>query len=85
MNTIGQCLGLHTLLHLTDTLRNGAVGKQHKLLDEFVGILRHLEITPYRLSILVDIEMQFLTIKLHCSVLESRLTQLLRQLVELLQ
>ena len=81
--TIGQSLGLFTLCHLADRFSHRSVGEQHKLLDELVGILRVLEVAAYRLALFVYIEVKFLAVELHGSVLEACRAQLLCQTVEL--
>ena len=46
-------------------LGHGAVGQQHELLDQFIGILGHLEIHAQGLAVLVDVEARFLTVEIH--------------------
>ena len=82
MNTVRKRLCLLTLLHQAHILSNSLVGKQHKLFDKLVSILRTLEETTSWLSLLVNIEMQFLRIKLHRTILESFLTKFLSQTIE---
>ena len=82
MDTIGQRLGLYALFHTTYRLGYGLVGQQHELLNEFVGIFRHLEIGLDGLTCLVDIKVEFLTIELHRTVLESGSTQFLGEGIE---
>ena len=70
------------LFPLSYTLGHGAVGQQHELLDELGGIVRLLEVGTRGLSRLVDVEVQFLAVELHGTVLEAPLAQGLRHLVE---
>ena len=73
-------------LHFQFSIRNGfrhsAVGQQHKLLDELVGIFRLLEEAARGVPFLVDIEVQFFAVEVHGSVLEATLAQLLRHAVQ---
>ena len=71
------------MLGLAYRLGYGLVGQQHKLLDELVGILRHLEVGRCRLALLVDVEVQLLAVELHGAVLEARCAQLLGQGIQL--
>ena len=82
VDTVRQCLRLLSLLHTSNRLCDGLVGQQHEFLDELVGIFRGLEIGSYRLTCLVDIEMQFLTVELHGTVLETGGTQFLGKGIE---
>ena len=77
MNTVRQRLGLHTLLHTADALCHRLVRQQHELLNEFVGIFRGLKVGLHGLALLVDVEMQFLTVELHRTVLKAGGTQFL--------
>ena len=63
-------------------LGHRTIGQQHKLLNELIGILRHLEVGPYRLAVLIDVEMQLLAVELHRAVLEASRPQLFGQAVE---
>ncbi len=83
VDTIRQRLGLCALLHPSDALSDGLVGQQHKFLDEFVGILRHLEVGCHRLSLLIDVEVELFTVELHGAVLEAGCAQLLGEGVKL--
>ena len=82
VNTIGESLGLAALLHLAHALSHGAVGQEHELLHELVGILRPLVVAADGVSLLVDIKMQLLRVKLHRAVLEALFAQELCQPVE---
>ena len=82
MDTVGQRLWLLTFLHLPHAFCHGAVGKQHELLDELVGILRFLEVAACRLALLVNVEAQLLAVELHGTVFESCGTQSLGESVE---
>ena len=82
VDTIREYLGLLALGHTAHTLGYRAVGKEHELLDELVGILRPLEVATGRMAFLVDVEMEFLGVELHRAVLESLFTQFLGQSVK---
>ena len=82
VDTIGEHLGFLTLRHAAYALGNGTVGQQHELLNELVGILRALEVAACGVSLLIDIEVQFLSVKLHRAILEAALAQFLGQSVE---
>ena len=56
VHAIDKRLGGASALHLADCLCHSLVGKEHKLLDEFVGVFRLLEIHIYGTTGLVDIE-----------------------------
>ena len=82
MDAIGQRLGLLAALRLSDILGHGAVGEQHELLDELVGIALALEVGACGTAVGVDVEVQLLTLELHRPVLEPFGTELLGQHVE---
>ena len=82
VDTIRQRLRLLAFLYLADAFRNRAVGKEHEFLYKFVGILRTLVVATHRLALLVDVEVQFLSVELHGTILEASGTQFLRQAVE---
>ena len=63
-------------------LGDGLVGEQHEFLDEFVSIFRYFEISLHGLAVLVDVEMEFLTVELHGAVLEAGSTEFLGKGVE---
>ena len=70
------------LIHFAYMFSNGAVGKQHKFLDELCGIVRFLKIRTDRFTLFVDIEMQFLAVELDGTALETTFTQFLGQTVK---
>ena len=82
VNAIHERLPLAAALRLSDCGRHGAVGKEHELLYELVGILRHLEIHAYGVARLVDIKAHFLTVEINRTVLKAARTQLFGQTVE---
>ena len=82
MDTIRQSLGLRAFLHTANALSNRLISQQHELLDEFIGILRGLKVGAYGFTCLIDIEMQFLAVELHRTVLESGCTEFLSQGIE---
>ena len=80
--TVRQGFRLLAFLCLSYAFCHCAVGKEHEFLYKFVGILRAFEIAAYRFSLFVNIEVQFLAVELHGSVLESCCTEFLSQSVE---
>ena len=82
MDTVGQGLSLHTLLHLSDALGDVFIGQQHKLFDKLCGIVRFLEIGSNWFTFFVNVEVQLLTVELYRTALEATLTQAFCQLVE---
>ena len=54
VHTIDEGLGGPVLGHLADVLGHLAVGQQHELLDEFVGVLGHVDMDSRGLTRLVD-------------------------------
>ena len=73
---------LRTLLHLAYALSHSAVGEEHELLDELVGILCLLEVDAERLACLVNLKSHFLAVEVDGSALEACCTELLGELVE---
>ena len=71
MYSIRQCFCLNSFLHLAYAFCHRTVGKEHELLYELIGIPRHLEIALDRLSSVIDVEMQFLTLEFHRPILEA--------------
>ena len=82
MHTIGQRLCFLALRHLSYALCHGAVGEQHELLYEFVSVFRLLIECPCGFAFLINIEVKFLAVEFHCSVLEAFLAQFLCQCVK---
>ena len=92
VNTINEGLGSFACLarlssfacftHLTNEFSHCAIGKQHELLNELVGILRLLVVAASGVALLVNIEVKLLTVELHGTILEACGTQFLRQSVE---
>ena len=82
MYAIGQGLGLLAFGHTTYAFGHGAVGQQHEFLYQFVGVFRLLEIASCGLAGFIDVEVQFLAVKLHGTVVEAGLAQRLGQTVE---
>ena len=82
VDAIGQRLGFLATLGLSDILGHGAVGEQHELLDELVGIALALEVGACGTAVGIDVEVQFLALELHRPVLEPLGTELLGQHVE---
>ena len=82
MDTVRQRLGLHAFLNPTNTLSYRTVSQQHKLLDELGRIVRLLEVGTNGLALLVDVEVQFLAVELHCTAFETTFAQALGQLIQ---
>ena len=82
MNTIRQCLGLLATLWFAHVFGNSTIGQQHEFLDELIGIALPLEVSTCGTARFVDVEVQLFAFKLHGTVLEALLTQLLGQHIE---
>ena len=82
MYSVRQCLCFLPLLNLAHALGHAAVGQQHELLHQFVGVFRLLEIAAYGLALVVYIKVELLTVKLHSAMLEPRRAQAFSQAVE---
>ena len=82
VDSIGKGLGFLALGYLTNGLGNGAVGEEHELLDEFVGVLGTLEIATGGLALLVDVELHLLGVEIDGAALEAFLTKLLGKGIE---
>ena len=76
MNAVGQHLGLLALGHTAYALRNSAVGQQHELLNELVGILTHLDVGAYGMTFLIDLEVHLGAVEVHgtrCHALDAQM------------
>ena len=82
MDTIGQRLPLLALAWTGHALCHSTVGQEHKLLDQFVGVLRPLEVAAGGFSLLIDVEMEFLRVEVDAAMAEALLSQALCQRVE---
>ena len=81
MYAVDECLGI-AALDFTDEFGNSAVGQQHELLDQLVGILGLLEEYAYGMSCLVYVKTDLYTVKTQGSVLETFCTQYLGKTVQ---
>ena len=79
---VGQHLGLASLWHAAHHLGHAAVGQQHELLDELVGVARHLHVGARGMSLLVDLEAHLGAVEADGAVLEAGGAQALGQAVE---
>ena len=83
MHTIYKRLGGLSLGNFTDVLGHLAVGQEHELLDEFVGILGHMDMYTSGLTLLVNVKLNLLAVERHRStLLEAATAQLLSHLIE---
>ena len=83
MHTIDKGLGGLILGHFTDVLSHLAVGQQHELLDELIGILSLMDMHSGGLALLVDVKLDFLAVERDRSaLLKATTAQLLGHLVE---
>ena len=57
VDAVDEGLGLLALGHLAHVLCHRAVGQQHELLDEPVGLLGYLLVDPYRLAGLIHLDL----------------------------
>ena len=85
MDSIGQGLGFHALLYFSYRFCYRLIGQQHEFLNEFIGILRYLEISLDGFAFLIDVEVQLLAIELYRAVLKACCSQFLGECVELNQ
>ena len=89
MHTIDKCLGLlaralcrsvsDALAAGRHKLRHSAIGQEHELLDEPVGLLGHLLIDIHRTALLVHLDLHLRTVEAYGSSRESLLAELGRQ------
>ena len=83
VNAVGQRLGfLLVLVHLAHAFGHRPIGQQHELLDEFVRILRALEIDTGRMSFLINHEAHFLAVEVDGAMLHAGGTQLFGHAVQ---
>ena len=87
MDTIdeGFGLGLRLAVHLaarSHILRHRAVGQEHKLLDEPVGLFGELLVHADGLSVFVDIHLHFRAVEVDSSGRKTLLAQLQSQFIE---
>ena len=81
MHTIYECLGI-AALDCTNGLRHDAVGKQHELLHQLVGILRLLEIYTKGMSLLINVKPHLNTVKTQGTICKTFLPQDLGQRIK---
>ena len=83
VHAVDKCLGLLAGRHLADVGGDGAVGQQHELLDELVGLERHMWHHSDGVALLVDVKLQFLAVERHrAALVEAACPELLCQVVE---
>ena len=75
-------LCLLVLGHLAYAFRHGTVGQEHEFLDEFVGILGHLEVHAGGLALLVNVEAHLASVEIHGTALETASAQFLGHAVK---
>ena len=83
MHTIDECLRLRLARRLAYMRSHCAVSKQHELLNEFVSVLRFLEINAERLAVLVYLETHLDAVERYGASLVSCVTQFLGKLIQL--
>ena len=82
---VRENLGFFAFGNFSDGFGDGAVGQQHELLHQLVGIFRLLEVYAQRLSLVVYLELHFHPVELQCAVGEAFLAQYLGQAVQFQQ
>ena len=83
VDAIDKCLGGPVLGHLADMFSHLAVGEQHEFLDEFVGVLCHMDMDGGGHALLIDVKLDFLAVEgYRSSFLKAATPQLLCHLVE---
>ena len=65
-----------------DGFRHRAVCDEHKLFDQFVGVLRLLEIHAQGTTLVVDLELHLVTIKVDGTLCEPSLAKFFSQTVQ---
>ena len=83
MNTVWQHFGFLAFGHAAYLFGYGAVGKQHELLYQLVGIFRLLEVDADGFALLVNFELHFVAVEVDGSCLKAVLTQYFGKLIQL--
>ena len=65
-----------------DGFRHRAIGDEHKFLDQFVGVLRLLEIHAQGTTLVVDLELHLVAIKVDGTLREPSLAEFFSQTVQ---
>ena len=82
MDAIGQNLGLLVFGDFANAFCYCAIGEEHELFDEFVGVFCYFEIYAYGVSVGFDFESYFAPVEVDCSGVEAFLAQLFCYSVE---
>ena len=82
MDTVGKHLRLSAFGHFGHHFRHTAVGQEHELLHQLVGILGHLDIGGHGVSLLVHFKPHLGTVETDGAVLEPLFAEQLGQAVE---
>ena len=77
VDAVGEYFGLLALGHAAYLLGHGTVGQQHELLDQLVGVLRHLEVDTDGFALLVYLELHLVAVEVDGSSGEAAFAQLL--------
>ena len=83
VDTVRQHFGFLAFGHTAYLFGYGAVGKQHELLYQLVGVFRLLEVDTDGFALLVDFELHLVAVEVDGTGLEAVLTQKLGKLVQL--
>ena len=83
VNTVWQHFGFLAFGHAAYLFGYGAVGKQHELLYQLVGIFRLLEVDADGFALLVNFELHFVAVEVDGSCLKAVLTQYFGKLIQL--
>ena len=82
VDTIHKDLGLGPLAYPANAFGHGAVGQEHELLHQFVGILGHLEVYTCGFTFLVGLKAYLTSVKINGSAGEALPPQLLGHAVQ---
>ena len=82
VDAIDENLGLLVPGHTAYLFGHTAVGQEHKLLDQLVGVLGHLDVGRDGVALFVNLEAHFGAVETDGAVLEAAFAQLLGQAVE---
>ena len=83
VNTVWQHFGFLAFGHAAYLFGYGAVGEQHELLYQLVGIFRLLEVDADGFALLVNFELHFVAVEVDGSCLKAVLTQYFGKLIQL--
>ena len=82
MHTVWEGLLLLPLLHLADALCHGAVGKQHELLHELIGVFGILKVHTYGFAVFVYLKSHLLAVEVDGTILEALVSEPVSYAVE---